>query len=190
MSKSKKKSDEFDTRFGQKRINNDCLEALNHLKEYTDLGAGYWSKLMGYEDSVKFAYIRKKTIEKFKEQIGIRGKGRGTRYYYIASKHPPLEMPIAKDVRIFEGKVVRKDRVEEDVKLEHKEREIVASRTELIKIIKDIGCNFNGECNLVETEPNFCYSCSHQIRIPIPETVRMNRKVSRLQSELKELKQK
>ena len=187
MSKSKKKFDEFGKAPKQKRINNECLEALNLLKEYGELGAGEWSKKMGYQDSVKFAYIRQKTIEKFKDQIGIRGKLKGTRYYY---NNPPLDMPIAKDVRIFEGKVVRKERIEEDVKLKHKEREIIASRTELIKIIKDFGCNFNGECNLVETEPNFCYSCSHQIRIPIPETVRMNRKVSRLQSELKELKQK
>ncbi|KKL49634.1 hypothetical protein LCGC14_2313520, partial [marine sediment metagenome] len=161
--------------------------ALNLLKEYSDLGAGEWSKLMDYEDSVKFAYIRKKTIERFKEQIGIRGKLRGTRYYYI---NPSLEMPIAKDVRILEGKIVRIHRVEQDTKLEHKVSEIEASRDELIKIINGIGCNFNGKCNLVETERNFCYSCSHQVRIPIPETVRMNRTISNLQSELKELKQK
>ena len=150
------------------KIEVDCLKALNLLKEYGELSAGEWSKLMGYHDSVRFVYIRQKTIESFTEQIGIHGKLKGTRYYYIESKHPPLKMPIAKDVSLLEGKVV--------------------SREELIKMINDFRCHFNGECNLKETEQNFCFSCSHQIRIPIPETVRCREEVSRLESEIEKLK--
>lgn len=160
-----------------------CLKVLNILKEAGELSSREWAENLSYDGD--FTYLRKKTMEFFPHLIGIKGERITTRYFYKDPQRVILDMPIATDIKLTRDKKIEKVKKSIPAK---KESSLTASHAELERIFEDICCGFNGECNLRNIKPINCSFCSHQVRIPIPETVQSNRTIATLESKLERLK--